>query len=135
MRRSTVYRAPQSLFVANFLGEANILRGRIAGAGAAAVLVTDAGLEVALGARPAGPPRVLLVLRPEAIALDRERRPGVDGHEGVVRTVQYRGPTVEIGVDLVAGERLRVLKTLPGHEDIRPATRVWLSWAGAIRGS
>ena len=48
----------------------------------------------------------------------------------MVRTVQYRGPTVEMGVDLATGERLRVLKTLPGHEDVRPGARVWVSWAG-----
>ena len=97
---------------------------------AAAVLVTDAGLEVALGARTVGHPRALLVLRPEAIELGGERRPAGNSYEGVVGTVQYRGPTVEMGVDLATGERLRVLKTLPGHEDVRPGARVWLSWAG-----
>jgi putative spermidine/putrescine transport system ATP-binding protein len=124
-----VYRAPRNLFVANFLGEANVLRGRIGSDGAAAVLVTDAGLEVALGARTIGHPRALLVLRPEAIELGGDRQPGGNSYEGVVGTVQYRGPTVEMGVDLATGERLRVLKTLPGHEDVRPGARVWLSWA------
>jgi putative spermidine/putrescine transport system ATP-binding protein len=125
-----VYRAPRDLFVANFLGEANVLRGRIAGDGAAAVLVTDGGLAVALGSRAIGHPRALLVLRPEAIELSADRRPAGNSYEGIVGTVQYRGPTVEIGVDLATGERLRVLKTLPGHEDVRPGARVWLSWAG-----
>jgi putative spermidine/putrescine transport system ATP-binding protein len=125
-----VYQSPRNLFVANFLGEANVLRGRIVGDGAAAVLVTDAGLEVSLGARTIAHPRVLLVLRPETIELGGDRRPEVNSYEGVVGTVQYRGPTVEMGVDLATGERLRVLKTLPGHEDVRPGARVWLSWAG-----
>jgi len=125
-----VYQSPRNLFVANFLGEANVLRGRIAGDGAAAVLVTDAGLEVGLGARTIGHPRALLVLRPEAIVLGGERRSAGNSYEGVVGTVQYRGPTVEMGVDLATGERLRVLKTLPGHEDVRPGARVWVSWAG-----
>jgi putative spermidine/putrescine transport system ATP-binding protein len=122
-----VYRAPRNLFVANFLGEANVLRGRIVG-DAATVLVTDAGLEIALGVRPAGATRALLVLRPESIELGRERRPAANCFEGVARTVQYRGPTVEIGVDLDRGERLRVLKTLPGLDDVRPGARVWVSW-------
>ena len=70
-----VYRAPRNLFVADFLGEANVLRGRIARDGAAAVFITEAGLEVALGARTVGHTRALLVLRPEAIELGRDRRP------------------------------------------------------------
>ena len=123
-----VYRAPRDLFVANFLGDANVLRGRVVRGAGGATLVTDAGLEVHLGTRAIDHPRALLLLRPEAIDLGRARGGARNGHEGTIATVQYRGPTVELGVDLATGERLRVLKTLPGHQDAHPGERVWIGW-------
>ena len=123
-----VYRAPRDLFVANFLGDANVLRGRVVVAPGGTTLVTDSGLEVNLGARKVDQARALLLLRPEAIELGRARGGTRNAYEGTVTAVQYRGPTVDLGVDLASGEHLRVLKTLPGYQDVRAGERVWIGW-------
>ncbi len=123
-----VYRAPRDLFVANFLGDANALRGRVVSGPGGTVLVTDSGLEVHLGARKVDHARALLLVRPEAIELGRTGSAASNAYEGTVTAVQYRGPTVELGVDLPSGEHLRVLKTLPGYQDVRAGERVWVGW-------
>ncbi len=122
-----VYRAPRDLFVANFLGDANVLRGRVRRASAGATFVTERGLElpVAAGA-PEG--AATLIVRPEAIVLDRE--PGATaGFAGAVESLTYRGPTIDLRVTLDGGEKLRVLETLPGREDTRVAQRVRVRWS------
>jgi ABC-type Fe3+/spermidine/putrescine transport system ATPase subunit len=121
-----VYRAPRDLFVANFLGDANVVRGRVQRTGSGAVFVTERGLELPVGAgAPDG--AATLVVRPEAIVLDRE--PGaVRGLAGSVESLTYRGPTVDVRVTLEDGERLRVLETLPGRADTQVAQRVRVRW-------
>ena len=90
--------------------------------------MTDAGLQVHIGARAVAPARTLLLLRPESVDLGLVKGAGRNTWEGTVTAVQYRGPTVEFGVDLGTGEHLRVLKTLPGHQDLRVGQRVWVGW-------
>jgi putative spermidine/putrescine transport system ATP-binding protein len=122
-----VYRAPRDLFVANFLGDANVLRGRVRRAGAGAVFVTERGLELPVDAG-ASDGAAMLVVRPEAIVLDREPD-AVRGLPGSVESLTYRGPTIDLRVTLDGGERLRVLETLPGREDTRVAQRVRVRWS------
>jgi putative spermidine/putrescine transport system ATP-binding protein len=121
-----VYRAPRDLFVANFLGDANVVRGRVRRAGSGVVFVTERGLELPVGVgAPDG--AAMLVVRPEAIVLDRD--PGaVGGLAGSVESLMYRGPTIDLRVTLEGGERLRVLETLPGREDTHVAQRVRVRW-------
>ena len=121
-----VYRAPRDLFVANFLGDANVLHGRVRQAGAAAAFVTERGLEIPLGAA-AREGAATLVVRPEAIILDREPGAG-PGFTGSIETLTYRGPTVTLRVALDGGERLGVLETLPGRHDTRVGQRVRVRW-------
>ena len=62
------------------------------------------------------------------IELDRIGGAKPNTYEGTVTAIEYRGPTVELGVDLASGEHLRVLKTLPGYQDVRSGERVWIAW-------
>jgi ABC-type Fe3+/spermidine/putrescine transport system ATPase subunit len=123
-----LYRAPRDLFVANFLGDANALRGHVAHVAGGAVLTTDSGLSIDLGPRPAAEMRAVLVVRPEAIELGRGEAARRDGLAGVVTAVRHRGPTVDVTVRLDTGEHLRVLKTLPGYHDVRVDERVSVRW-------
>ena len=92
-----VYRRPADLWVANFVGRANILAGRAAGAGK---------VECALGVLPlvetiaAGP--VDVVIRPEQLQL-RAYPSGA-----IVEDRRYFGHDVVVGVHLPSGERLLV---------------------------
>jgi ABC-type Fe3+/spermidine/putrescine transport system ATPase subunit len=79
-----LYERPASLFVAGFVGRANVLRG----AGARAFGGTD---------------RAVLVVRPEAL------RFGAGGVPAVVRERRYTGAAAYFTVELATGERLEVL--------------------------
>lgn len=113
-----IYHAPKSRFVANFIGEANVLEGqrrdgRVSGPG---------GLSVA-NQGPDGP--VALVVRPEAI-----RFTSTDGGhslEGVVEETGFLGSHIRYIVALPTGERLRVHH--PGGGTVKPGDKVAIGWA------
>lgn len=69
-----LYDTPANLFVANFLGTANILKGRVEADGTAARFVTETGdhLSLPAGMRSSGSN---IVLRPQNITLLREEGP------------------------------------------------------------
>jgi putative spermidine/putrescine transport system ATP-binding protein len=125
-----VYGAPRDLFVAGFLGDANALRGRVDPGGDGVVFVTSRGLVVGLDASRAGAagPAAILLVRPEAIEIGRGEAAPVGAFAGVATVVRYRGATVDLGVRLDTGDELRVLKTLPGYQDVRPNERIWVRW-------
>ena len=107
-----VYRRPASLFVAGFIGQANLVPGTVvARRGGQAVLQTSLGRLAA----PAGDPpprrgeRRVLFFRPEAARLG-----GQTGNRfrGRVASLEYLGAQVEAGVE-AGGHRL-VLSLPPG---------------------
>ena len=122
-----VYRAPRDLFVANFLGDANALRGRVQRAASGAAFVTEHGVEIPMDPATKDGAGVLVV-RPEAVVVDRDPA-ATAGFPGTVDGVIYRGPTIDLRVTLDGGDRLRVLETLPGREDTRVRQRVRLRWS------
>jgi ABC-type Fe3+/spermidine/putrescine transport system ATPase subunit len=83
---------PNSLFVANFIGESNLLEG----------LITDAkkgNLEIELrggakvhtfGAGSEGD-RVIVVVRPEVLVVEREEKKGENLLKGVVSKITFEG--------------------------------------------
>ena len=74
---ATLYEHPASTFVANFLGQSNLLRARVTGAGEAGLVRADVhGHEILLEADrvPAGLTDVWVGVRPEKLALGEERR-------------------------------------------------------------
>ena len=102
-----IYDAPATLFVAGFVGTANLLRGKLrAGAG---------GLRVDLGAGgalslPPGAPRpgdgdVVVVARPEHFRVDPA---GGEGLPATVRMVLPHGPFVIYELSLADGTPLKV---------------------------
>ena len=99
-----LYEHPASLFVATFVGRANVLRGR--------------------GARAfGGAAGQLLVVRPERL------RFADAGVPGVVRERRYTGAAAFYQVDTEAGERLEVLA---GPDAARVGDRVYLEATGVI---
>ncbi len=114
-----IYRAPKSRFVANFIGEANVLEGqrkdgRVTGPGG--IVVASAGLD--------GP--VALVVRPEAIRFAN----GSDGGhilQGAVEEAGFLGSHIRYVVALPSGERIRVHH--PGDATAKPGDKVKIGWA------
>jgi ABC-type Fe3+/spermidine/putrescine transport system ATPase subunit len=93
-----LYERPASLFVATFVGRANVIRGKTA---------------QALRARPGE----VLVVRPERLVLADAGLPGV------VRERRYTGAAAFYQVEMESGDRLEVLA---GPEAARVGDRVYL---------
>jgi putative spermidine/putrescine transport system ATP-binding protein len=103
---SEIYETPADVFVASFIGQANLLRGHATrGPGGDIQLRLADGAVVAArhaDAAFAGGPATL-ALRPEDLRLASEPQPGMNRLQGAVTRVNYLGSTLNIGVR--AGER------------------------------
>jgi spermidine/putrescine transport system ATP-binding protein len=123
-----IYRRPRTAFVADFVGEANLLLCRVA-----AVQGKQARIETRSGehfitridgneALAAGE-EIRLVIRPESISIDSP-----EGLCGTVDEVMFSGATAKLAVELSDGSRMAV--SIPAGQAV-PAkgTTVRLSWA------
>ncbi|MDQ7801144.1 MAG: ABC transporter ATP-binding protein [Armatimonadota bacterium] len=100
-----VYRRPRTRFVADFIGEANLLPATYRDGA-----VEVAGYRFPLEQEQVREGPVTLMVRPEAVVVVRDGA----GLPGLVRTVFFMGMTTEILVDTPAGE---VLATQPYRAD------------------
>jgi len=92
-----IYSQPASLFVADFVGRVNAVRGRVVGRDEQGVCVQalDHRFQVVGTACPADVSEVLILVRPEAISLVE---PAVDGLTAAVEELEYRGDQMEYRV-------------------------------------
>jgi len=90
-----LYERPATRFVADFIGEANLLPGRYADG---RVTVGDLTIPFRQEGVPPGP--VTFVARPEAVVVDTDR----EGLEGEIRTAFFMGMTHEYLIETAAGE-------------------------------
>jgi spermidine/putrescine transport system ATP-binding protein len=109
-----IYERPATRFVADFLGEANLLDGYAADGG---VRVGNAFVRTPTEGRPAGA-QISLCLRPERIAL----ADAGDGLPGVVEEAIYAGSELKYVVRLADGQTLAV--RAPAGPARKPGTRV-----------
>jgi putative spermidine/putrescine transport system ATP-binding protein len=98
---SQIYETPADVFVASFIGQANLLRGQAtrAAAGGIRLKLADGGVVTAQHANAAftsGP--ATLALRPEDMHLASDPQPGMNQLPGTVTRVNYLGSTLNIGV-------------------------------------
>jgi iron(III) transport system ATP-binding protein len=91
-----LYDEPADAFIADFMGEANVLQGEVLGPGR----ISLAGVSLASNFRthPAGP--TLLAVRPEAVTLAAEG----DGLPGQIKRAAFLGQTHEYEVATPAGQ-------------------------------
>ncbi|MDD3446685.1 MAG: ABC transporter ATP-binding protein [Zavarzinia sp.] len=124
-----LYDAPETRFVADFLGKSNFIEGKVIEADAGAVLVetADGPIRHATAGRPARVgDAVLLALRPQKLRLD----PGGDNALSArVETAIFLGTHAEIGLRTESGLALTVnqpmerAEALPGE-----GSAIILSW-------
>ncbi|SFJ53417.1 putative spermidine/putrescine transport system ATP-binding protein [Bosea sp. OK403] len=101
---SEIYEQPANRFVAEFIGRANFLPGRIlTGDGRSHEVALDAGITVPAiaSAHPGGSSRVEVLIRPEAIALTETGRSG--SLMATVEAISYQGATVYVHARLADG--------------------------------
>ncbi len=121
-----LYERPKDVFVADFLGGANLLPGVVLrrGHGEAEVQVGDARLVVAAEADVAHEQPVWLSVRPEHLELSPG--PALPGSlSGTVRATDYLGWTLQAEVTLADGRRVQV-RGLDPATPLRPGQEVSL---------
>ncbi|WDR04566.1 polyamine ABC transporter ATP-binding protein [Devosia rhodophyticola] len=133
-----IYEFPNSRFVANFIGSANMFEGVVTEDESDHIMIDspEAGCAIYVdhGVDCAPAQRLWWAIRPEKILLTRDRPDGVANiTRGLVDDIGYLGDTSVYQVVLDSGKKVRVTKanTMRGDlEAIKWDERVYLSWAG-----
>jgi putrescine transport system ATP-binding protein len=115
-----VYEAPNSRFVANFLGAANILEGRVVGAAEGRLRIAGPGFEMETPGSAAPEAAIAVAIRPERLRLVRGAA-GPNTARGTLRDIAYRGEGFTFHVVLEGGAELRVSQPNLRRVTARPA--------------
>jgi spermidine/putrescine transport system ATP-binding protein len=121
-----IYRRPATEFVADFVGETNLLRAKVTAIEAGIARLEGAGLHlVAAGEGLAQGQEVSLSIRPEHVTLAE----GEGGDPVTVRTVTFQGSFVHLMLETAGGTVLmaRVVDGARGH-DLAPGDLARVSW-------
>ena len=118
-----VYRSPANVFVAGFIGEANLIPGRLGGvAGGFGAVKTDLGeLRARMGTAPTEQgAEVLCMVRPECLRLGAGAE---NTFRAGVRSNVYLGEVEQFLLD-VGGQEMRAVIANPGENAPRPGGEV-----------
>ena len=133
-----LYESPDTTFVANFLGQSNLIAGTVTGRSGDDVLIEVAGRRIALAQRRnrATKDQLLIGVRPEKIALLALDQPmpenlnRLDG--GVVTDASFTGVSTQYLVRMPWGQQLTVFsQNLGVGAVVTPGTPVTLAWEPA----
>ncbi len=130
-----IYDRPRTPFVADFIGETNLLPGHLDQTTANEAQITShSGLRVVTRApesAPGGPGQAVVVsVRPEKINLSLGEPPsGGNGYRGEVRHVMYMGTHLHCVVQLDSGETLNVRQPNRAETAIAIDMPVYVHWA------
>ncbi|MFA5950608.1 MAG: ABC transporter ATP-binding protein [Hyphomicrobium sp.] len=131
-----IYEAPQSRYVAQFIGDVNTFEGKVAGVEAGFVEIEGAGFGSRLRAvAPEGLTRgqqVWLALRPEKLRIALERpSDSINAIQGKVIDVGYLGSISHYHVELASGQTVTALRANSARTVERAISwedNVWLEW-------
>lgn len=119
-----LYERPANLFVANFLGTANVLEGKVAGSGSERVFET-AGLRFPIAPDVKLPTNARLVFRPQVARL-ATTSPGGPALLGEIVRREFLGSVIRFGV-VVGGQEIVVDESFhPGQAPHDIGRRVWV---------
>jgi putrescine transport system ATP-binding protein len=133
-----LYEQPSSRWVADFVGDVNLIEGRVVEAGAAATVIDSAAIGrlragAASGAKSGD--TVWIALRPEKIRLSLEQRGAMENSvSGTVRDIAYLGDLSIYKVALDNGFVMEAATANLTRVIERPISwddRVWLTWDAA----
>jgi iron(III) transport system ATP-binding protein len=118
-----LYENPANVFVADFIGDANIVDAELAGCSGDRVQVRLAGLDFTLPGRNLTPGPVKLAVRPEAIRLYRHKPAGPALPARLLKAV-YLGSHMEYTVDCVLGALFVIDRSI--SEYYATSTELWI---------
>jgi putative spermidine/putrescine transport system ATP-binding protein len=132
-RPMEMYDRPVDIFVADFLGEANILHGRVVAGNSHVITIDSGGLRVSVdhsATSHAAGDEAVVAIRPERIRL-ATGRDGWQHAEGVIEQVLYLGNQFRMVVN-IGGKRITALM---GRDEVaavpESGARVTLEWSPA----
>ena len=126
----TLYSRPASVFVANFIGEANLLKASVVGGDDRKTALTWNGkpVEAAATAHSArAGDAVCIVLRPEAIECSASQGAGANSMPGKIRQRVFKGNHTSMLVEVADGSSLKAL-VHPTDMEALSGEDVWVSW-------
>jgi iron(III) transport system ATP-binding protein len=121
-----LYEEPVDLFVADFIGDANIIEGDVVDVTGPQAHVRIGAMSLHLPHRGVGRGSVKLAVRPDAILLDEASAPS-GSIAGTVKKASYLGAQVEYDVESPIGDLFVV--QYGRKEPIEPGTSVSISFA------
>jgi putative spermidine/putrescine transport system ATP-binding protein len=128
-----LYESPQTLFVAEFIGESNVFAGRVRHDGGGSYSLVGDGYELrACETTVADGVAGVLVVRPERLTIRRGHEPPSPDHNvlaGTARQVIYLGSARKVEVALPDGRAVVVRESVSTGEAIEPGAAVEVSWA------
>ena len=127
-----LYEAPASEFIADFIGEANVIDCQVIAVGDGQARVRVGDIEVQLPARNAVPGPARLAIRPNAFhVVPSAAEPDGSGLEGRVASAAYLGDHIEYEIDSPAGRLFVLDASGKGAASPGEAVRLQLSGSGA----
>lgn len=132
-----IYERPRTPFVADFIGDTNLFKGRLHAADTSTLqIITSSGLEMVVQSPNAqewvsNSKEMVVSVRPEKIRLSLSPPTStVNCFEGHLKHIMYLGTHVHLVVELLTGDRLTVM--LPNNTLNKlpePHTSVYARWA------
>lgn len=129
-RPTELYDAPETLFVAEFLGESNVFPGRMSPGGVFSGEFFDA--EVGVEAARRSGPDAALVVRPERLTVVDARSPGRPGAVAVrahVTDVRYLGSHNRVGLRFENGSSGSLMQMVDDTNVPTPGSAVTVTWS------
>jgi spermidine/putrescine transport system ATP-binding protein len=135
-----IYEYPQTPFVADFIGDTNLFRGRVEAADASSqLIVTETGLKIEV--YPSAPTQtsvsskiqigdgVVVSVRPEKIVISNNPLGGAANcFEGRLINRMYLGTHLQYIVQLLSGEELTIQQSKTSEAIDNGETTVYISW-------
>jgi putrescine transport system ATP-binding protein len=128
-----VYERPNSRWVAGFVGDVNLIEGRVTAVYPSFVMVERENMRLRIAHAPVAPGPIAVALRPEKIRIAHSVPDGAfeNGAAGSVTDLGYLGTVSHYKVRLDDGLVLNaaVMNDHASGPTIRLKDRVWVSWA------
>lgn len=129
-----IYHRPASVFVAGFIGQANLWPAEITSANGASASATTLGSQVtaAVHTDRVQPGPAVMMVRPERLALSVSQPASGSAVEGAVTDLTFQGPVVRVSLEGTGGHPIVAHLGPESHlPALRPGDRVWAAWDDA----